>query len=241
MLFRYPIHGGAVFLYIMYNAIKNWDEDDRPREKAIKHGIDKLSTAELLAIIIGSGNKNKSALDVARDLWNRCDKKVENICQLSYDDLLKIDAIGQAKAVSIMAAIELGRRRESQNAVRESITCSEDIFNIFGPMLRDKKHEVAYEVLLDNANHIISYREISSGGTSYTIIDAKIVLRDAILASATGVVIIHNHPSGNVSPSEMDKRITESIRSSCKLMDIRFLDHLIIGGNTYYSFVDNGR
>lgn len=222
-------------------SIKDWAIDDRPREKMIAFGPKALSSAELLAILIGSGSNRKSAVDVARDILDGCDNKIDILCKCSYSDLLKYEGIGSAKAVTIIAAMELSRRRENSGAVQ--VRSSRDIFEILVGRMRDIAHEVSYAIYLTQSNGIIKIDNISKGGIDQTVIDVRVVLGEALRLNACAVVIAHNHPSGNVTPSRLDDNLTQTFFDACKILNIRLVDHLIIAGNglEYYSYRDNGK
>ena len=222
-------------------SIKNWAEDERPREKLINLGPKSLTQAELLAILISSGNKRKSALDIAREILADCDNKIDNLCKLSYSDLLKYEAIGEAKAVTIAAAVELGRRRE--NIVSEQIQNSQDRFTTIAPKVIDESRELAYAIYLNNSNRIIKVANVGVGGIDKTLVDARIVIGEALRLNAVALALVHNHPSGNMSPSKEDDFLTRTMSDACSLMNIRFVDHVIISSNgkDYYSYHDKGR
>ena len=224
-----------------HKSIKNWAGDERPREKLINLGPKSLTQAELLAILISSGNKRKSALDIAREILADCDNKIDNLCKLSYSDLLKYEAIGEAKAVTIAAAVELGRRRE--NIVAEQIQNSQDIFSAIAPKVIDESRELAYAIYLNNSNRIIKVANVGVGGIDKTLVDARIVIGEALRLNAVALALVHNHPSGNMLPSKEDDALTRSMFDACSLMNIRFIDHVIISSNgkDYYSYHDKGR
>ena len=222
-------------------SIKNWAEEERPREKLIAKGEKSLTAAELLAILIGSGNKRKSALDVAREILDDCDNKVENLYRLTYSDLLKYEAIGEAKAVTIVAALELSRRRE--NSIGEQILKSEDIFNAVVPRVVDSNQELAFAIYLNNSNGIIRIKQVGVGGIDSTLVDVRVVIAEALRLNACAMAFVHNHPSGNLTPSRQDDELTNNLSKACSLMKIRFVDHVIISSNgkDYYSYHDKGR
>ncbi|MDR2125848.1 MAG: DNA repair protein RadC [Prevotellaceae bacterium] len=220
--------------------IKEWSPDDRPREKMLQYGAKSLSNAELLAIIIGSGSKNETAVDVAKQLLVSSNN---NICELgkkSINDFVKIKGIGSAKAVSIAAALELGHRCRNDNSTVATIKTSFDIFNIFQPVFSDLMHEEFWIMLLNNACRVISKYRISQGGISSTATDIKLIAKHAIDNLASSVVAVHNHPSQNVEPSEEDKKLTVAVKSALNLFRINLIDHLIISDSNYFSFADNG-
>lgn len=222
-------------------SIKNWAEDERPREKLMNLGPKALTSAELLAILIASGNKRKSALDIAREILADCDDKVENLCRLTYSDLLKYEAIGEAKAVTIAAALELGRRRE--NVTVEQINNSEDIFKAVVSKVVDESREFAYAIYLNNSNGVIRIANIGIGGIDSTIVDVRVVIAEALRLNACAVAFVHNHPSGNLLPSRQDDELTNNLVKACSIMKIRFIDHVIISSNgkDYYSYSDKGK
>jgi DNA repair protein RadC len=219
--------------------IKEWAQDDRPREKMMKHGTVALSDAELLAIIIGSGTKSETAVDVAKQLLACSNNNLGELGKKSIKDFIKIKGIGTVKAVSIAAALELGRRRRNDNTIVQTIKTSKDIFEIFRPLLGDLQHEEFWIMLLNRANKIISKHKIGQGGISSTSIDIKIIAKYATENLASGVVISHNHPSQNINPSKNDEKITVDIKSALNFFYIKLVDHLIIADNAYFSFADN--
>ena len=222
-------------------SIKNWAEEERPREKLIAKGEKSLTAAELLAILIGSGNKRKSALDVAREILDDCDNKVENLYRLTYSDLLKYEAIGEAKAVTIVAALELSRRRE--NSIGEQILKSEDIFNAVVSRVVDSNQELAFAIYLNNSNGLVRIKQVGVGGIDSTLVDVRVVIAEALRLNACAMAFVHNHPSGNLTPSRQDDELTNNLSKACSLMKIRFVDHVIISSNgkDYYSYHDKGR
>lgn len=224
-------------------SIKNWAEEDRPREKLTRNGVGSLSDAELLAILIGSGNTDESAVELCRRILNNSDNDLNKLGKLSVHDLVKnFKGIGPAKAISIVSALELGKRRKStESKERIQVTSSQIIFDLFHPMLCDLNHEEMWVLLLDRANKFIAKSLISRGGISATLVDIRLILREALTRYASSIVLVHNHPSGNCVPSPEDKRITKKLQEASQWMDISLLDHLIISNNNYYSFADNGQ
>ncbi len=222
-------------------SIKNWSVEDRPREKFLQKGVNSLSDAELLAILIGSGTKNFTALELSRMILNSVENSLYELGKLSTLDFIKVKGIGNAKAICLLAAIELGRRRTlSIPPARIKIGSSADAYAVFQPILGDLSHEQFWILILNRANMVIDKRLISSGGTSGTVIDTKIILKHTIDRLGAGIIVCHNHPSGNLKPSEADKTITNKILQAAKMMDISFLDHIIIGDKAYFSFADEG-
>ena len=221
--------------------ITEWAVEDRPREKLITKGTSSLSDAELLGILISSGTKEKSAVDLGRELLNMVDNNLNNLGKLSITDLKKLRGIGSARAVTIAAALELGRRRKlAEVPEAPQIKCSKDVADIFQPLLADLPHEEFWILFLNRSNRVISRMKLSQGGISGTVTDVRIVMKKAIENLASGIIVCHNHPSGNLNPSESDTKITQKIKEAGNLMDIQLLDHLIISDRDYYSFADNG-
>ncbi len=221
--------------------IKDWAKEDRPREKLVAKGPSALSDAELLAILISTGTKEKSAVDLGRELLKRAGNNLNTLGKLELSDIRKVAGIGEAKAVTIAAALELGRRRKMATPpMRAQVRSSRDAADIFQPLLADLKHEEFWLLFLSRSNKEISRMKLSQGGISGTVIDVRIIMKKAVECLASGLILCHNHPSGNTSPSEADIQLTRKIRDAGKLMDVNLLDHIIICGNDYYSFADNG-
>jgi len=226
----------------MHQSIKQWSSGDQPREKLILQGSKSLSEAELIAILMRVGTRNKSALDVAKELLNHHDNSLAALAKLSVHELMKIKGIGEAKAVTISAALELGRRRSTENAMlKGQITSSLDAYDILHPRMRDLTQEAFWIILLDRRSKVISAEEIHVGGMSAMVVDPKVIFQKALERKACSVILSHNHPSGAPSPSIEDIRLTEKIKSAGSFMDIKLLDHIIIGEGTYYSFADEGK
>jgi len=222
-------------------SIKEWSLEDRPREKLLSKGISTLSDAELIAIIIGSGNKDESAVELSKRILGSVQHNLNELGKLSVDDLQKYKGIGEAKAIGIVAALELGRRRKLSEIIdRQKISSSHDVYEIFHPLLADLPHEEFWIVLLNRSNKIIERQKISQGGISGTVTDVRLILRIALERLASSLILCHNHPSGNHQPSEADIAITQKIKESGKLMDISLLDHIIITDGKFYSFADEG-
>jgi len=225
----------------MSSKITDWAVEDRPREKLITKGISTLSDAELLAILISSGTKKKSAVDLGRELLGIVNNNLNSLGKLSISDLRQIKGIGPARAVTISAALELGRRRKlSELPEILQIKCSKDVADIFQPLLSDLNHEEFWVLFLNRSNRVINRMKISQGGISGTVTDIRIILKKAVEFLSSGIIVCHNHPSGNLIPSESDTKITQKIRDAGNLLDIQLLDHLIISDKDYYSFADNG-
>lgn len=222
--------------------IKEWALEDRPREKLIAKGTSSLSNAELLAIIIGSGNADESAVALAKRIMAAVHNDLAELSRLDPDSLKRFKGIGDAKAINIIAALELGRRRKNSNSPeRNKITCSADAAELFLSSLSDLPYEEFWVIYLDRSNKVIRELKISQGGISGTITDVRLILKKGIDMLASSVILIHNHPSGNCSPSDADNRITSKIKEAGQLLDIPVLDHLIIANQNYYSFADEGQ
>ncbi|WP_430934938.1 RadC family protein [Saccharicrinis sp. 156] len=223
-------------------SIKNWAVEDRPREKLLSKGISSLSNAELIAILIGSGNRNESAVDVSKRILNDVNNNLNELGKLTIDKLKRgYSGIGEAKAISIVAAMELGRRRKLSEAKEKcKITASRDIYDLMHPILADLPHEEFWVVLLNRANKVLSTQKISQGGISGTVIDSKLIMKGAIDQLASSIILCHNHPSGNLRPSSHDVSNTKKLVEAGKVMEIPILDHVIVTDNGYYSFADEG-
>lgn len=225
-----------------YTSIKKWAEEDRPREKLQLHGKQTLSNAELLAILIGTGTKSKSAIDVSREILKKCDNNLNELAKLVVSDLVKIDGIGEAKAITIVSAIELGGRRlVAEVKQKKYIGHSRDIYELFKPKIGDIKHEEFWVLLLNRGLKVIGEKLISEGGVSGTLVDAKKVFKIAIDEGAVSIALAHNHPSGNITPSEEDIILTKKLTQAGDLLDINVIDHIIVTQNRYYSFADEGK
>lgn len=222
-------------------SIKSWSVEDRPREKFLRKGQSDMSIAELIAILIGSGNRNESALDLAKRILSSVDHDLSALAKMSHDDLCNFKGIGHAKAISIAAALELGkRRRESQIKLKEVISSSQTAFELIAPHLLDLPHEEFWIILLNRANRMIEIKNVSKGGVSGTVADAKLIFKAALGKLASSIILFHNHPSGNLKPSKADLQLTDKLVKGGKNLDIAVLDHLIIGNNSYFSFADEG-
>jgi len=224
-----------------YFPISDWSEDDRPREKLMLKGIDALSDAELIAILIGSGSRNESAVDLSKRILASVDS-LNSLAKLSLSQLMNFKGIGEAKAIAIIAASELGRRRRSEDAAEfvKKITSSKSVFEIMQPIIGELPHEEFWVLFLNNSNKVISKVQLSKGGMTGTIVDTRMIFGFAFETKATGLILCHNHPSGNLQPSNADIEITKKIKIAGELLDVKVLDHLIITETNYYSFVDEG-
>ncbi|OFY84414.1 MAG: hypothetical protein A3F72_01210 [Bacteroidetes bacterium RIFCSPLOWO2_12_FULL_35_15] len=222
-------------------GIKSWAEEDRPREKLMEKGRHALTEAELIAILIASGSKNETAVELSKRILGSVSNDLNDLGKLSVNELTKFKGIGEAKAISIVAALELGRRRkETKIAKREKITTSKDVYEIMRPSMMDLPHEEFWLLMLNRANSVIKKELMSRGGIAGTVVDSKLIFKTALENYACSIIICHNHPSGNLKPSEQDIKITKNIKEAGKIMEIQLLDHLIITENGFYSFADEG-
>lgn len=222
-------------------SIKNWSEDDRPREKLMLKGKSVLSDAELIAILIGSGSKNESAVELSKKILASVGNNLNELGKLNLSQLCNFKGIGEAKAVTIIAAMELARRRRSEEVIElTKITSSKIIFEIMQPIIGELPHEEFWVLYLNNANKVIAKNQLSKGGMTGTVVDVRIIFKSALESGAVGILLCHNHPSGNLKPSEADIEITKKVTTAGKSLDINVLDHLIITQNGYYSFADEG-
>ena len=223
-------------------TITQWAEEDRPREKMMMHGASALSNAELLAILIGSGNAEESAVELMRKILSDFHNNLNELGKASIEELCRYKGIGSAKAISILAASELGKRRKEES-VKERITIlsSKDVYDCFYPMMCDLATEECWVLLLNQASKIIDKVKISAGGLSATAVDVRCILREALLKRASAIVLCHNHPSGNVHPSREDDLLTKHVAQASGCMDIRLVDHVILTDGAFYSYADEGR
>ena len=240
-----PRQSRGIFCYAlcaMHLNIQSWAKEDRPREKLLLKGKAALSDAELVGILIGSGTKSQNAVDLAKLILQKVNNDLNELAKLSVADLMKSKGIGEAKAISIVSALELGRRRKNSTPQKkDKITCSKDAYELMKPDMLDNNHEEFWILLLNKSNGVIKKVPVSSGGLSGTITDPKIIFKLALDNLASGMVLIHNHPSGNLKPSDADIRLTKNLKEAGKLLEIQVLDHLIFTDNGYYSFADEGR
>ncbi|HOU74974.1 MAG TPA: DNA repair protein RadC [Tenuifilum sp.] len=223
-------------------TIKDLAEDDRPREKMERKGASSLSDAELIAILLRAGNASETAVDVAQRLLGQVNNSLNELARLSLHQFTKIKGIGRTKAITILAALELGRRRSAEGPVnRERIFSSRSVIDIFQPALADLPHEEFWVLLLNKANRIIERVKVSQGGVGGTVVDPKLVLKHAVERLASAIIVVHNHPSGNPQPSDKDIALTEKLKNAAQLFDITLLDHVIVTDGECYSFADNGK
>lgn len=223
-------------------SIPNWSEDDRPREKMLAHGADTLSKAELIAVLIGSGSANETAVQLAQRILSACGDNLHTLSRLNASDLKAYNGMGDAKAAAIIAACELGRRRAMEDIPNNPALGTPDkVYEYMRPLMQDLNHEEGWVLLMDNSLHLKRPVKISRGGFTETAIDVRMAMKEALLAGATAFTLCHNHPSGNLVPSYDDDHLTTKIKEAGKLLRIQFLDHVIITANGYYSYREEGR
>jgi len=220
-------------------SIKNWSQDDQPREKLRDKGKLTLSDTELVAILIGSGNRNESAVDLCKRILASVDNNLNALGKVSLKHLMEFNGIGEAKAITITAALELGRRRKFEDAVKqEKITSSRDVYDIMQPVLGELSHEEFWVIYLNNSNKVLQKQQLSKGGITGTLVDVRLVLKQALEVGATALILCHNHPSGTLKASEADKKITQKLKTAGLSLDIKVLDHIIVTEKAYFSFAD---
>lgn len=222
-------------------TIKQWAQDDRPREKLLQKGINSLSDAELLAILLGSGSRSESAVDLSKKILARTGHSLSELGKLSIKQLKEFKGIGEAKAVTIVAALELGRRRRTEDALeKKKISSSNSVFELMQPIIGDLPHEEFWVVYLNNSNKVIDRFQLSKGGITGTLVDVRLALKKALELGATAIILSHNHPSGTLSPSNADKQLTQKLKTAGESLDIKILDHVIVTEKSYFSFADEG-
>lgn len=222
-------------------SIRQWAKDDKPREKLLSKGSEALSDSELLAILINQGSKEKNAVELAKEVIRLGKNNLNELGKISIKDLMKIKGIGEAKAITIAAALELGRRRQAGGSLDKFVvTNSTDVANYLQTFLKDYRHEVFAVIFLNRANKINHFEIISKGGISGTVADPRIILKKALEEDAVNVILCHNHPSGSLKPSKADEELTIKIKEAAKYFDIKVIDHIIVSDNGYYSFADEG-
>lgn len=221
-------------------SIKNWSDDDKPREKLVQKGKSILSDAELIAILIGSGSRSESAVGLSKKILASVHNNLNELGKLSVNQLMQFKGIGEAKAVIIVAALEIGRRRKGEDALKTTkISSSKHVFELLQPLIGELPHEEFWIVYLNNSNKVMHKSQLSKGGITGTLVDVRLVLKQALELGAVGLVLAHNHPSGTLKPSVADKEITEKLKRASEALDIKVLDHLIITQKEYFSFADN--
>ncbi len=222
-------------------TIKDWALGDRPREKLLAKGKTSLSNAELTAILIGSGNRKESAVALSRRILQSVDNNLNKLARLSVEELITFNGIGEAKAISIITALELGKRRQFEEVISlPKITNSKDAFKLMQPIIGSLEHEEFWVLYLSNSNKVLAKHQISKGGLTATVVDVRLLLKRALELSAIGLIVCHNHPSGELNPSNADKQLTQKIKQAGVTIDIKLLDHLIITEKAYFSFADEG-
>jgi len=220
-------------------SIKHWSQDDQPREKLLYKGKATLSDSELVAILIGSGNTEESAVALCKRILSSIDNNLNELGKLSIKQLMEFKGIGEAKAISIIAALELGRRRRGEEALeKKKITSSVSVFELMQPIIGELPHEEFWIIYVNNSNKVIQKNQLSKGGITGTLVDVRLALKNAIEVGATGIILAHNHPSGTLKPSEADKQLTQKLKTGGESLDIKVLDHLIITEKAYFSFAD---
>ncbi|GHV55674.1 DNA repair protein [Bacteroidia bacterium] len=223
-------------------SVKDWSPEDQPREKLLYKGVYSLSDTELLAIILGSGSKGESVVDLSQRILQSVNNNINQLGKRSVKQLMQFKGIGEAKAISVVAALELGKRRKAEEIrQRERILFSKDIYEYFYPLLCDLYYEEFWALFLNRASKVIDKVKISQGGVAATVVDAKIIYREALLHLATSVIICHNHPSGNASPSPEDDMVTVQLQRGLKFLDMDLKDHVIVCDGKFYSYADEGR
>jgi DNA repair protein RadC len=222
-------------------SIKEWSKDDRPREKLLEKGAENLSNSELLAILIHNGTREKTAVDVAKDVLKLGKDSLTELGKLSIKELMKIKGIGEAKAITIAAALELGRRRQAATSLsKTAVSSSSDIAHYLKATLKDYRHEVFGVMYLNRANKVNHFEIISEGGITGTVADPRVILRKALEQDAVNIILCHNHPSGSLKPSKADEQLTAKIKEAARFLDIAVIDHIIVSEDGYYSFADEG-
>ena len=222
-------------------TIKHWAEGDRPREKLLQKGREFLTDAELLAILIGSGNRNESAVEVSKKVLSRAGDNLNELGKFSVKQLMEVKSIGEARALTIVAAMELGRRRRSSEALeKKKITSSSSVFELMQPKIGELPHEEFWILYLNNSNKVIQELPLSKGGITGTLVDIRIAYKQALQLGATATILVHNHPSGNLNPSTADKQLTAKFKTAGESLDIKVLDHVIVTEKSYFSFADEG-
>jgi len=223
-------------------TIKSWALDDRPREKLLGKGKTTLSDAELIAILIGSGNREETAVALSKRILKSVEGNINNLAKLSVKKLSSFKGIGEAKAIAIITALELGKRRQLEIALKKpKITSSKAVFNIMQPLIGDLEQEEFWVLFLNNSNKVLAKSQMSKGGLTATVVDVRLLLKQALEMASVAIIICHNHPSGKITPSNADKELTKKIKIAGLTLDIRLLDHLIITEKCYFSFADENQ
>ena len=222
-------------------ALTTWAVEERPREKVMANGVQYLSDAELLAILIGSGTRHITAVELARQILKGAGNSLHILGRQGIGELVRIKGVGPAKAITILAALELGRRRAGlQHSEKTPVKSSETVYKLFHPLMGDLEHEEFWLLMLNRANRVLGRYKVSQGGLSGTVIDTRIILKKALDNLASSIIVCHNHPSGNKQPSDADLKITEKLKKAAEMLEIKLLDHVIIADKSYFSFADEG-
>jgi len=222
-------------------ALTSWAVEERPREKVMANGIQFLSDSELLALLLGSGTRNTTAVELARQILKGVGNNLQELGRKGVGDLVRIKGVGPAKAITVLAAMELGRRRAGmQHIDKVPVKSSEIVYKLFHPLLGDLEHEEFWLLMLNRANRVLGRYKVSQGGLSGTVIDTRIILKKALDNLASSIIVCHNHPSGNNQPSDADVKITEKLKKAAEMLEIKLLDHVIIADKSYFSFADEG-
>ena len=223
------------------HALTTWAVEERPREKVMANGVQYLSDSELLAILIGSGTRHITAVELARQILKGAGNSLHLLGRQGIGELVRIKGVGPAKAVTILAALELGRRRAGmQHSEKTPVKSSETVYKLFHPLMGDLEHEEFWLLMLNRANRVLGRYKVSQGGLSGTVIDTRIILKKALDNLASSIIVCHNHPSGNKQPSDADLKITEKLKKAAEILEIKLLDHVIIADKSYFSFADEG-
>jgi DNA repair protein RadC len=222
-------------------SIKHWADDDKPREKLLQKGRSVLSDAELIAILIGSGSRSESAVELSKRILASVNNNLNELGKLSVQQLMQFKGIGEAKAVSIAAALEMGRRRRGEVPLKiQKITQSRDAYDLLQPIMGELEHEEFWILFLNNSNKVMHKAQLSKGGITGTLVDVRLIMKQALELGAVALILAHNHPSGTLRPSNADKQITQKVKQAGEALDVKVLDHLIVTQRDYFSFADNG-
>jgi len=222
-------------------ALSTWAVEERPREKVMANGVQYLSNAELLAILLGSGTRHMTAVELARQILKDAGDSLQELGRQGIGELVRIKGVGPAKATSILAAMELGRRRAGvQHSDKVAVKSSETVYKLFHPLMGDLEHEEFWLLMLNRANRVLGKYKVSQGGLSGTVIDTRIILKKALDNLSSSIIVCHNHPSGNKQPSDADVKITRKLKKAAEMLEIKLLDHVIIADKSYFSFADEG-
>lgn len=225
-----------------YTSIKHWAEEDRPREKLMAKGAEALTNAELLAILIGGGTTKKSAVELMQEVLHDCGDTLRGLNHMTLHDLLRYNGIGEAKALTIIAAAEIGKRRMMEDSRQiPQMRTGADVLKFMSPIIQDLNHEESWAMLLNNNARILHLSHLSTGGLAETTVDVRMLLKEALLHDATCFILVHNHPSGNMRPSRYDEELTQRLNRAAQAINLRMIDHVIVTEGDYYSFAENGK